>query len=92
MATSALRIGFDYLFVRWIIHVDYPQEMTDFSQESGQAGRDGSKASSIVLLGAGWKRQSGGHLSLAREAMQVYLSQEHCSRGVMSQFLDAQSE
>ncbi|KAH7385148.1 P-loop containing nucleoside triphosphate hydrolase protein [Cadophora sp. MPI-SDFR-AT-0126] len=80
VATSALGIGFDYPFVRWVIHVDGPDKLTDFSQESGRAGRDGSKASSIVLLHAGWKPQVDGHLSADREAMQLYLTQQYCSR------------
>ncbi|KFZ19431.1 hypothetical protein V501_00670 [Pseudogymnoascus sp. VKM F-4519 (FW-2642)] len=41
VATSALRIRFDYPFVRWVVHVDAPQKMSDFSQESGRAGPDG---------------------------------------------------
>jgi superfamily II DNA helicase RecQ len=32
------------------VHVDAPIEASSFSQESGQAGRDGQKAFSIVLL------------------------------------------
>ncbi|PVH72190.1 P-loop containing nucleoside triphosphate hydrolase protein [Cadophora sp. DSE1049] len=92
VATSALGVGFDYPFVRWVIHVDGPDKLTDFSQESGRAGRDGSKASSIILLHAGWKPQVDGHLSADREAMQLYLTQQYCSRGILSQFLDAQSD
>jgi hypothetical protein len=91
-ATSALGIGFDYPSIRWVIHVDGPDRLTDFSQESGRAGRDGSKASSIVLLHAGWKPQVDEHLSADREAMQLYLTQQYCSRGVLSQFLDAPSD
>lgn len=91
-ATSALGVGFDYPFIRWVIHVDEPDRLTDFSQESGRAGRDGSKASSVVLLRAGWKPQVDEHLSADREAMQLYLTQQHCSRGVLSQFLDDQPD
>ncbi|KFY23902.1 hypothetical protein V491_02362 [Pseudogymnoascus sp. VKM F-3775] len=92
VATSALGIGFDYPFVRWVVHVDAPQKMSDFSQESGRAGRDGSKASSIILLRSTWAAQTSGCLSPDQEAMDVYLMQEHCSRGVLSQFLDAEAD
>lgn len=90
VATSALGIGFDYPHVRWVIHVDAPDKATSFSQESGRAGRDGGKASSIVLLSATWKPRVDQGLSPDEEAMQLYLTQQYCSRGVLSQFLDDQ--
>ncbi|KAL5344454.1 hypothetical protein ACLOAV_010434, partial [Pseudogymnoascus australis] len=92
VATSALGIGFDYPFVRWVVHVDAPQKLSDFSQESGRAGRDGCKASSIILLQSTWAAQSSGCLSPDQEAMDAYLTQQHCSRGVLSQFLDAKAD
>ena len=88
MATSALGIGFDYAFVQWVVHVDAPQKMSDFLQESGQAGQDGSRASSIILLQSTWAAQTSGCLSPDQEAMDVYLTQQHCSCGVLSQFLE----
>jgi hypothetical protein len=91
-ATSALGIGFDYPHVRWVIHVDAPDKATAFSQESGRAGRDGGRASSIIMLSATWKPQLDKTLSPDEEAMQLYLTQQHCSRGVLSQFLDAQPD
>jgi Lhr-like helicase len=91
-ATSALGIGFDYPHVRWVVHVNAPDEVSAFSQESGRAGRDGRKASSIVMLSATWKPQLDQPLSPDREAMQLYLTQRYCSRGVLSQFLDAQPD
>ena len=70
--------------------MDAPEKVTAFSQESGRAGRDGGKASSITLLSATWKPQLDGNLALDQEAMQLYLTQQYCSRGVLSQFLDSQ--
>jgi superfamily II DNA helicase RecQ len=90
VTTSALGIGFDYPYIRWVIHVDAPSKATAFSQESGRAGRDGSKASSIVLLSATWKPRLEPSLSPDEAAMQLYLAQQYCSRGVLSQFLDDQ--
>ena len=54
-ATSALGIRFDYPHVRWVVHVNALDEVSAFSQESSRAGRDGGKASSIVMLSATWK-------------------------------------
>src|SRR5258708_1932100 len=64
--------------------------MSDFAQESGRVGRDGAKACSIVMLSITWKPQLDRQLPPDQEAMQLYLTQQYCSRGVLSQFLDAQ--
>jgi superfamily II DNA helicase RecQ len=64
--------------------------MSDFSQESGRAGRNGVKACSIVIISQTWKPQLNTQLAPDEEAMQLYLIQEHCSRGVLSQFLDTE--
>lgn len=90
VATSALGVGFDYPYVRWVVHAGAPRRMMDFSQESGRAGRDGERAESVVLLSAAWQPYSGGQkpVDLDEEFMQLYLTQRHCSRAVMSQFLD----
>lgn len=91
VATSALGVGFDYPYVRWVIHAGPPRRMTDFSQESGRAGRDGQPAESIVLLSKAWRPYSAGQEpeDADEESMQLYLTQQYCSRAVMSQFLDA---
>jgi superfamily II DNA helicase RecQ len=88
VATSALGIGFDYPHVRWVIQVDAPRRASAFSQESGRAGRNGGKASSIVLLSAAWEPVLDQALPPDEEAMHLYLTQQHCSRAVLSQFLD----
>ena len=92
VATSALGVGFDHPSVRWVVHVGAPRRLTDFSQESGRAGRDGGKALSIILLQAGWKPEDNACLSPDEQAMQLFLTQKYCSRGVLSQFLDAPSD
>lgn len=92
VATSALGPGFDYPHVRWVIHIGAPSLMTDFSQESGRAGRDGKPAESIILLSAVWQPQSDRPQGADKEAMQLYLTQQYCSRGILSQFLDAESD
>jgi hypothetical protein len=92
VATSALGPGFDYLHVRLVVHVGEPELMTDFSQESGRAGRDEKKAESVILLRATWKPQPDAGLSADKRAMQLYLTQRHCLRGILSQFLDQQQD
>lgn len=48
-ATSALRPGLDYAYVRWVVHVEALGRITDLSQESGWAGCDGEMAASLLL-------------------------------------------
>ncbi|KAJ9130107.1 DEAD/DEAH box helicase [Pleurostoma richardsiae] len=92
VATSALGPGFDYPHVRWVIHVGPPDLMTNFSQESGRAGRDGKPAESIVLLSAAWQPRLDRPLGRDEEAMQLYLTQQDCSRAVLSRFLDEKED
>lgn len=58
--------------------------MTDFSQESGRAGRDGKLAESIVLLSGAWLPYGNGRgpKDTDEEFMQLYLTQQHCSRAI----------
>jgi superfamily II DNA or RNA helicase len=94
VATSALGVGFDYPYVRWVIHAGTPRRMTDFSQETGRAGRDGYPAESIILLSTNWQPYSGGRYpeDTDEECMQLYLTGEYCCRAVMSQYLDMRSD
>lgn len=91
IAISTFGIGFDYPYIRQVIYIDALDKATSFSQESGRAGYDSGKASSIILLNATQKPRIDQDLSPDEEAMQLYLTQQYCSRGILSQFLDDQS-
>lgn len=88
VATSALGVGFDHPCVRWVVHAGAPRRMTDFSQESGRAGRDGRPAESVILLSAAWRPSDPADVDEDEESMHLYLAEQHCLRAVMSQFLD----
>jgi len=92
VATTALGPGFDYPYIRWVIHVDAPRRLTDFSQSSGRAGRDGQGAVSIVFLHPRWTPSTIGYESPDHEAIELYLTRQQCFRGVLSQFLDAPAD
>jgi ATP-dependent DNA helicase RecQ len=49
-AISALGPGFDYLSIYWVIYINVPSLISDFSQESGRADRNGIKACSIIII------------------------------------------
>ena len=53
VSTSAYGMGVDKRDIRTVIHLDIPADTESFLQESGRAGRDGSTANSIVLVGTG---------------------------------------
>lgn len=92
VATSALGPGFDYPYVQWVLHVGAPERLSDFSQASGRAGRAGQPAMSLILLPDTWAPARHGHETPDHAAMELYLAQKHCSRAVLSQFLDAPAD
>ncbi|OBZ66042.1 ATP-dependent DNA helicase tlh2 [Grifola frondosa] len=49
ICTSAFGAGNDYPHVRLVIHAGSPQELVEFTQEKGRAGRDGDIARSWIL-------------------------------------------
>ncbi|KAK4551267.1 hypothetical protein LTR86_011264 [Recurvomyces mirabilis] len=48
--TTAAGAGVDYPHVRWVVHIEDPYGLIDFTQESGRGGRDGEPAGSSVYL------------------------------------------
>lgn len=48
--TTAAGAGVDYPHVRWVVHIEDPYGLIDFTQESGRGGRDGEPAGSSVYM------------------------------------------
>ena len=49
-ATTAFGMGVDTPHVRWILHDALPQDLTDYAQQTGRAGRDRQPSECMLLL------------------------------------------
>ncbi|KAJ6436657.1 hypothetical protein O9K51_10775 [Purpureocillium lavendulum] len=68
------------------IGFDYPHV------RNGRAGGEGALAESTVLLSAAWEPRSEGRPSADADSISLFLTQQHCSRGVMNPASDDTTE
>lgn len=56
VATNAFGMGIDYDNVRFVIHIQLPENLESYFQEAGRAGRDGNPATAVILYNENDKR------------------------------------
>ena len=81
-ATIAFGMGIDCFGVREIIHLDLPDDIESYVQETGRAGRDGSPALALLLLKPGANRHA------ERSIVDYSLNSTECRRDVLFRNFD----
>lgn len=79
VATSAFGMGVDIPDIGLVVHLDAPDNLLEYSQASGRAGRDGAQSHAVLL-------QSPSRI--VDPWMQQFAQATRCRRLVLQQYLD----
>lgn len=102
VATVAFGMGIDRSDVRYVINMDIPNSLEEFSQMSGRASRDGKPADSYLLYSLKdattrqWKLRKdiknpdrlSLNISKLKQMMKFCLEQKQCRRKILLQYFN----
>lgn len=77
-ATNALGMGIDKSNLRFIVHFDIPGSITAYYQEVGRCGRDGLKASGVILFDPDDKRVQEYFIESAQPSTEDFIKVMKC--------------
>lgn len=94
-ATNALGLGVDAPTIRAVVHVGIREDLAQYAQESGRAGRDGLASEAIVMRST-WRDRNGQtkveQVWRADPAMKVFLKGESCRRIPLDKHMDGRDD
>lgn len=78
--------------VRFTVHIEDPVSLTEFTQGSGRAGRNGETALSLIILPFEYKRIKQGQDGYeGLVSMSQFLAGKTCRHSAQSKFLDGKA-
>jgi len=87
VAMSALAAGLDYTAVRMVVHQGFAQNLIEFCQETGRAGRDGKPAECVVFFWSGIEKETDWIEDEGRKDMLKWIRTKGCRKVAMSQYV-----
>lgn len=87
---SALGTGINVRSVVFVLHVDIPDTMVEYAQQTGRGGRAGEQVDCIIFTveNRAELRLKNPDLSPHKEVMLQFVATHGCRRGIMSAYLD----
>ncbi len=92
ICTKAFGMGIDKPDIRFSIHLNYPQSIESFVQESGRSGRDGKLSIAFILLNDQQFDTNEGAIEIDKDILEFFHSNSFRGKdweiGIVNYFID----